>query len=106
MNRLRKAGVRADWPLELLPVSRSRRLDGFQAAVILLSRLASCSASADYLLRRRRRTPASNPYTQVQARGEQADINRWGLLLCRTTQPPTNSSHIHSIPAMPAFCTT
>jgi len=45
MNRLRKTGVRADLPLELLPVSRSRRLDGFQAAVILLSRLASCSAS-------------------------------------------------------------
>lgn len=26
--------------------------------------------------------------------------------LCRTTQSLTNSSHIHSIPAMPAFCTT
>jgi len=45
MNHLRKTGVRADLPLELLPVSRSRRLDGFQAAAILLSRLASCSAS-------------------------------------------------------------
>jgi hypothetical protein len=44
MNRLRKAGVRADWPLELLPVSRSRRLDGFQAAVILLSRQAAAPA--------------------------------------------------------------